>query len=223
MKQVNIYTDGACSGNQNENNLGGWGAILQFGPYEKELWGGEHNTSNNRMELTALIKALSALKEGGLRLRIFSDSSYLVNCFKNKWYIKWQQNDWKNSRKKPVENRDLWERLLELLSPHEHSFFFIKGHISKPTQADFERFCAHLAKGGGAFCRTAEEADTGKGKKGDRGGDKKTAPCEDEKIGSGAESFTFEDFCKLVEYNNRCDALANIYIDEHRSEQASSV
>ncbi len=185
MKQVNIYTDGACAGNQNENNLGGWGAILQFGSHEKELWGGEADTTNNRMELTALIEALAALKEDGLHLRIFSDSAYLVNCFKNKWYIKWRQNDWKNSKKKPVENRELWERLLELLAPHESSFFLVKGHVSEPTQADYKRFCTRAKEG-------ANDTTCG-------------------------EEFSFEAFCTLIEYNNRCDALANIYINEQRN------
>ena len=78
-KQVNIYTDGACSGNQNEENVGGWGAVLEYAGREKELCGGEVNTTNNRMELTALVEALSALREDGLKLNIFSDSSYLIN------------------------------------------------------------------------------------------------------------------------------------------------
>ena len=96
MKTVNIYTDGACAGNQEERNIGGWGSVLEYRGREKELHGGEIDTTNNRMELTALIEALSVLREDGLKLRIFSDSSYLVNCFRKKWYVSWQKNGWKN-------------------------------------------------------------------------------------------------------------------------------
>ena len=129
MKTVNIYTDGACSGNQNETNIGGWGCILEYGEHRKELWGGEPDTTNNRMELTALIEALTALKEKGLRIRVWSDSSYLINCFKNKWYIAWQQNGWKTSQKKAVENRELWEKLLELSEGQTFEYYLVKGHL----------------------------------------------------------------------------------------------
>ena len=128
MKTVNIYTDGACAGNQNESNVGGWGCVLEFNGHKKELHGGETDTTNNRMELTALIEALSALTEDRLFLRIFSDSSYLVNCFRNKWYVSWQKNGWKNSKKQPVENRELWEILLGLLENNKAEFFLVKGH-----------------------------------------------------------------------------------------------
>ena len=130
MKTVNIYTDGACSGNQNETNIGGWGAILEYGTAQKELHGGEVNTTNNRMELTALIEALACLKEKNLRIKIFSDSSYLINCFKEKWYVKWQMNGWKTSGKAPVENKELWQKLIELMKEQEISFYLVKGHIS---------------------------------------------------------------------------------------------
>ena len=107
MKIVSMYTDGACSGNQNEENVGGWGCILEFAGREKELWDGEVNTTNNRMELSAPIAGLSALKEKGLLVRIYSDSSYLVNCFQQGWHKNWVKNGWKTSQKKPVENREL--------------------------------------------------------------------------------------------------------------------
>ena len=116
MKIVSMYTDGACSGNQNEENVGGWGCILEFAGREKELWDGEVNTTNNRMELSAPIAGLSALKEKGLLVRIYSDSSYLVNCFQQGWHKNWVKNGWKTSQKKPVENRELWEKLLSLLT-----------------------------------------------------------------------------------------------------------
>ena len=86
MSILKMYTDGACSGNQNENNYGGWGAILEFGIHQKELHGGEKNTTNNRMELTAVIEAFRALKRTGLQVEVYSDSSYVMNCFRNGWY-----------------------------------------------------------------------------------------------------------------------------------------
>ena len=99
MTKVNIYTDGACSGNQLKTNKGGWGAVLEYGDFQKELSGYEIDTTNNRMELTALISALQALKRDNLDIQIFSDSSYLTNCFRDKWYVKWQKNGWKNAWK----------------------------------------------------------------------------------------------------------------------------
>ncbi len=130
MKILKIYTDGACSGNQNETNIGGWGAILEFGEARKELYGGEINTTNNKMEMTAVIEALSALKKDGQNIQIFSDSSYVMDCFRQKWYIAWQKNGWKTSKKTPVENKELWEKLLELISHHTVNFYRVKGHVN---------------------------------------------------------------------------------------------
>ena len=130
MKTVNIYTDGACSGNQNDENIGGWGAVLEYGEHEKALFGGEKNTTNNRMEMTALISALDALNKEGLPIRVFSDSSYLMNCFREKWYEKWLRNNWTTSNKCPVENRDLWEKLLLHLNKHTMEFYRVKGHVN---------------------------------------------------------------------------------------------
>lgn len=178
QKLVNIYTDGACSGNQNEKNIGGWGCVLEFAGKEKELSGGEINTTNNRMELTALLKALEALKEDGLELNIFSDSSYLINCFKNNWYINWQNNGWKTSGKTPVENKDLWEKLIVYLAKHKCSFYLVKGHISNPTSSNYDSFCK-----------------------------------------KNTNRFSFERFKEIVEYNNRCDALANVFINKNRGEE----
>lgn len=182
MKTVNIYTDGACAGNQEKDNIGGWGCVLQYGGREKELNGGEINTTNNRMELTALIQALSALKERGLRLRIFSDSSYLVNCFRGRWYVSWQKNGWKNSKKQPVENRELWEQLLALLKGNTAEFFLVKGHQK-------------LKEGGESANSIAYRRFT------DNNGSR----------------FSYEDFESIVEYNIRCDALANVFINEQRA------
>ena len=110
---LRIYTDGGCSGNQKEENLGGWGAVLEFGPgggaATKELYGSLPNTTNNRMEMTALLEAFRAIKKDGQTIQVFSDSSYLMDCFRKKWYVNWQKNGWKTAQKKPVENRDLWQ------------------------------------------------------------------------------------------------------------------
>jgi len=129
MTILRIYTDGACSGNQNAKNIGGWGAVLQYGSHEKELFGGEKNTTNNRMEMTALLESFRALKKEGQTIDVFSDSSYLMDCFRKKWYASWVSNGWKTSQKKPVENRDLWTALLPFLELHDISFYRVKGHI----------------------------------------------------------------------------------------------
>ena len=143
---LNMYTDGACSGNQNETNLGGWGAILEFGEHQKELWGSEANTTNNRMELTAVISAFKALKRDSLTIRVFTDSSYVANCFLQGWYRSWERNGWVNSKKQPVENQGLWKELLSLVRRHDVSFYRVKGHVnldSENTDLDklYEKFC----------------------------------------------------------------------------------
>lgn len=147
MTLLRIYTDGACSGNQSEENIGGWGAVLEYGDYRRELYGGQANTTNNRMEMTALLSAFNALKKEGQSIEIFSDSSYLMNCFREKWYEKWQQNGWQTAGKKPVENQDLWEELISHLTRHKSiSFYRVKGHVNtKSKKIDFdllyEKFC----------------------------------------------------------------------------------
>ncbi len=130
MKTTYIYTDGACSGNQNETNLGGWGALLEYGEHRLEIFGGEKDTTNNRMEMMALINALKAIKKPAQTIAVFSDSSYLMNCFREKWHENWKRNGWKTSNKKEVENRDLWEELLQLISQHQISFYRVKGHVN---------------------------------------------------------------------------------------------
>lgn len=158
MKTVKIYTDGACSSNQTEENIGGWGAILTFGENRKELFDGEVNTTNNRMEMKALIFALKALKKEGLEVQVFSDSAYLVNCFEKKWYVNWQKNGWKNSKKQPVENKDLWEMLLEEVNKHTIEFFKIKGHLllDKPN-ATVDKWYADFKKSNPKKAFTKEE------------------------------------------------------------------
>jgi ribonuclease HI len=130
MQTINIYTDGACSGNQNETNIGGWGAILEYGPHQKELYGGESNTTNNRMEMQALLEAFKAISKPNQTVRVFSDSSYLMNCFREKWFEKWHKNNWKTSNKTNVENRDLWVDLFAAVHLHSVSFYRVKGHVN---------------------------------------------------------------------------------------------
>lgn len=128
MDKIIIYCDGACSGNQHKENRGGWGAILKFRDKEKEIYGGEKNTTNQRMELTACIKALEQIKDPSIPIEVYSDSAYLVNCMLKKWYLNWEKNGWKNSQKKPVENQDLWVRLLELVRKYKINFIKVAGH-----------------------------------------------------------------------------------------------
>ena len=128
MKTVTIYTDGACSGNPGP---GGWGAVLRCGTAEKELSGGEKSTTNNRMELTAVISALSALKQPCI-VTLCSDSKYVIDAVTKGWAKSWQKNNWIKSDKKPALNADLWEQLLALLDQHDVSFVWIKGHAGHP-------------------------------------------------------------------------------------------
>ena len=142
MKTVTLYTDGACSGNPGP---GGWGAILEYNGVEKELSGGEMSTTNNRMELTAVIEAFKALKKPGQYIQVFTDSSYVANCFREKWYESWEQNKWRNAAKKSVENQELWKELLALVRQHNVAFYRVKGHVnlnSKSTDFDklYEKF-----------------------------------------------------------------------------------
>ncbi len=124
MKSVTVYTDGACSGNPGK---GGWGAILIYGATEKELSGGEAETTNNRMEVFAAIAALSALKER-CDVTLYSDSAYLVNAISLGWLAGWKRSGWRNAQKQSVKNRDLWEKLDSLLSAHSVRFVKVKGH-----------------------------------------------------------------------------------------------
>ena len=126
--KIIIYCDGACSGNQLKQNKGGWGAVLKYQDRTKEIYGGERNTTNQRMELTACIRALAEIKADNFDIEIYSDSAYLVNCIQKKWYEKWLKNGWMNYKKKPVENRDLWISLLGLLAKHNVKFTKVSGH-----------------------------------------------------------------------------------------------
>jgi ribonuclease HI len=122
-KHVEIFTDGACSGNPGP---GGWGAILRYGPHEKEISGAESQTTNNRMELMAAIRALEALKEP-CRVDLYTDSEYLRKGI-TEWMPGWQARGWKTAAKKPVRNADLWQRLLKAMAPHEVRWHWVRGH-----------------------------------------------------------------------------------------------
>lgn len=128
MKTVTLYTDGACSGNPGP---GGWGAILSFNGVEKELSGGEPNTTNNRMELTAVIRGLEALKEP-CNVELYSDSKYVIDALEKGWAWGWKKRGWVKSDKKPALNPDLWETLLDLTMKHKVSCHWVKGHGENP-------------------------------------------------------------------------------------------
>ena len=137
ITEVTIYTDGACSGNPGP---GSWASILMAGGVKKELSGGERDTTNNRMELMAVIEGLAALKRP-CKVDIYSDSAYVVNAFSQNWIEKWIKNGWKNSAKAEVANSDLWKRLLELTSIHTVTFHKVKGHADN----EFNNRCDELA------------------------------------------------------------------------------
>ena len=124
MKEVTVFTDGACSGNPGP---GGWGAILEYNGHEKELSGGEDSTTNNRMELTAVIEGLAALKEP-CRVELYSDSKYVIDSLEKGWARGWQKRGWMKSDKTPALNPDLWEKLLTLCDKHQVICHWVKGH-----------------------------------------------------------------------------------------------
>ena len=128
MRHVEIFTDGACENNPGE---GGWGAVLRYGKAVKELSGYEEMTTNNRMELTAVIRALVALKEP-CKVTLTTDSRYVINGIVKGWAKSWRENGWKNAKRQAVANPDLWEELLPMLDIHEVEFVWVKGHAGHP-------------------------------------------------------------------------------------------
>lgn len=187
-KTVNFYTDGACSGNQNDDNIGGWGAILEYGDAVKELHAGEFNTTNNKMELDAVINAFRQLKRDGLTIHVFTDSSYVANCFLNEWYVNWRKNGWKNKKKEPVENRERWEELLSMVEKNNVTFFRVKGHVNLDSEkTDAGKMYQKFLSDNAASLSRPDAPEIGEA-----------------------------DFRKLIEMNNRADELANIAMDELR-------
>ena len=140
-KVINIYTDGACSGNQFDTNVGGWGAILEFDGHKKELYGGERNTTNNRMELFAVIMGLRNLKEKCI-VKIYTDSAYVADAFNNGWIEQWVSNKWLTAGKKEVKNQDMWKALISETKKHETKFIKVKGH----SDNEYNNKCDILAK-----------------------------------------------------------------------------
>ena len=142
MKTVVIFTDGACSGNPGP---GGWGAILRYKGVEKELSGGEPETTNNRMELTAVISALSALKEP-CDVQLYSDSKYIIDAVTKGWAKSWKAKGWIKADKKPALNSDLWDTLLSLLDKHTVEFIWVKGHAGHPENERCDTLAVEQSK-----------------------------------------------------------------------------
>lgn len=138
MEEVTIYTDGACSGNPGP---GGWGAMLMYKDVVKEISGGNSETTNNIMELTAVIEGLKMLKFP-CKVKLYSDSAYVVNAFEQKWIYGWMKNGWKTSGKSPVKNKELWQELYTLTKTHDVAFIKVKGH----SDNEFNNRCDELAR-----------------------------------------------------------------------------
>jgi ribonuclease HI len=142
LKQVEIFTDGACSGNPGP---GGWGAVLRCNGKEKEMSGGAADTTNNRMELSAVIEALRQLKEP-CEVTLYSDSKYVCDAISKNWAKGWQKNNWRKADKKPALNQDLWEAMLALLEQHKVTVNWIKGHAGHPENERCDRLAVAAAE-----------------------------------------------------------------------------
>ena len=150
MKQVEVHSDGACLGNPGP---GGWGALLRYGSREKELSGGEPDSTNNRMELTAVIEALKCLNVS-CRVDLYSDSAYVVNAFKENWLTNWKRKGWKNASGAAVSNQDLWMALDELTARHQMTWHKVKGHADNP----YNNRCDELAVQAAAAAKASMSA-----------------------------------------------------------------
>ena len=137
MKKVTIYTDGACSGNPGP---GGWGAILMYNGTSKEISGASKDTTNNIMEITAVLEALKLLKEE-CEVQVYSDSAYVVNAFNQGWIYNWRKNNWRTAGKDPVKNQELWQELYELTQKHKVEFIKVKGH----SDNEYNNLCDKMA------------------------------------------------------------------------------
>ena len=158
MKNVVIYTDGACSGNPGP---GGYGAILCYNDVKKEISGGYRLTTNNRMELLGAIAALSLLKEP-CTVTLYSDSRYLVDAIEKGWAIKWKKNGWMRTKTDAAVNPDLWERLLDLLNKHEVVFKWVKGHADNPGNERCDELARQAISSGGLLTDSIYEKGSGK-------------------------------------------------------------
>ncbi len=141
MKQLEIFTDGACKGNPGP---GGWGAVIRYGKHEKEISGGDPDTTNNRMELSAIIQALKILIEP-CEVKLHTDSRYVIDGI-TKWIHGWQRNGWKNASKKPVSNIDLWHDLIEATARHQVEWIWVKGHNGHPENERADRLASDAAE-----------------------------------------------------------------------------
>ena len=142
MKRVELYTDGACQGNPGP---GGWGAILRFGAHERELSGGDRDTTNNRMELSGVIEGLKLLKEP-CEVDLYSDSQYVCNALEKGWARKWKQNGWMRNKKDPALNPELWDELLRLSDIHKLHIHWVKGHAGHPENERCDRLAVAAAE-----------------------------------------------------------------------------
>ncbi len=138
MEEVIIYTDGACSGNPGP---GGWAAILMYQDKKREISGAQKQTTNNIMEITAVIEGLKLLKFP-CTVKVYSDSAYVVNCFKQGWITSWVKNGWKNASKEPVKNKELWQQLYQLVQTHKVEFVKVKGH----SDNEYNNRCDEMAR-----------------------------------------------------------------------------
>lgn len=142
MPEVHIYTDGACSGNPGP---GGWGAILIWGEKQKEISGGKASTTNNQMEMQAVIEALNMLKRP-CRVKVFSDSALIINTMTKGWIQNWMRNGWRKADKKPVENRELWQDMIMAMKPHQVEWIKVKGHSGNPMNERADKLAVEASK-----------------------------------------------------------------------------
>lgn len=158
MKHIDIYTDGSCKCNPGP---GGWGAVLVYKGVEKELCGGEANTTNNRMELMAVIKALQALKEAPCDVTLTSDSKYVIDGLSCGWALSWREKGWRKSDKSPALNPDLWEILLNEVAKHQITYVWVKGHAGHPYNERCDQMAQSEAEKIG--CRMQDVGDRRQG------------------------------------------------------------
>lgn len=154
---VNIYTDGSCRGNGKEKNQGGWAALIDINKEKYTVGGHLDNTTNNRMELTAIIKGYlwavhfihKELKTSDYIINIYTDSAYIHNCYKQKWYVSWEKNNWLNAKKQPVKNKDLWCDIIKLFKLDNVNFYKVTGHSGNKFNELVDKIAVEFAINGG--------------------------------------------------------------------------